>query len=143
MADGDQLARERYAAMFRQATATAGPLPYQERLALQPLFPSLLDIPTGLGKTAAAIWPGSGAGASPAHRSGIKHPAASSTACRCGCWWSRRSARQSVGWIGLAFLPAGRPGKTPVDDGLPNTSFASCRLRTRPGGFQDPRLGRG
>lgn len=55
MADGDQRARERYAAMFRQATATAGPLPYQERLALQPLFPSLLDIPTGLGKTAAAI----------------------------------------------------------------------------------------
>jgi CRISPR-associated endonuclease/helicase Cas3 len=42
-------------ALFQQATATATPLPYQERLALGDSFPTLLDIPTGLGKTAAAI----------------------------------------------------------------------------------------
>ena len=32
-----------------------GPYPYQIRLATDPTFPDLLDIPTGLGKTAAVI----------------------------------------------------------------------------------------
>jgi CRISPR-associated endonuclease/helicase Cas3 len=41
--------------MFRQATSNAAPLPYQQRLALADPFPTLLDVPTGLGKTAAAI----------------------------------------------------------------------------------------
>jgi CRISPR-associated endonuclease/helicase Cas3 len=41
--------------MFRQATTNAVALPYQERVALADPFPTLLDVPTGLGKTAAAI----------------------------------------------------------------------------------------
>lgn len=44
-----------FSAMFRQATDGSSPLPYQERLALADSLPSLLDVPTGLGKTAAAI----------------------------------------------------------------------------------------
>jgi CRISPR-associated endonuclease/helicase Cas3 len=46
---------ERFAALFRQATGNPVPLPYQEYLALGNPFPTLLDVPTGLGKTAAAI----------------------------------------------------------------------------------------
>ncbi len=41
--------------LFRQATSTSKCLPYQERLAIGEPFPALLDVPTGLGKTAAAI----------------------------------------------------------------------------------------
>jgi len=40
---------------FEQATGNPLPLPYQERLAVGEPFPALLDVPTGLGKTAAAI----------------------------------------------------------------------------------------
>ena len=39
---------------FRRATGK-GPFPYQVRLATAELLPQLLDIPTGLGKTAAAV----------------------------------------------------------------------------------------
>ena len=46
---------ERFEAMFRQATGNPVSLPYQKRLALEFPFPTLLDVPTGLGKTAAAI----------------------------------------------------------------------------------------
>lgn len=45
----------RFAAVFEQALGGFSPLPYQERLALGDQFPSLLEIPTGLGKTAAVI----------------------------------------------------------------------------------------
>ncbi len=48
-------AHECFTALFRQATGNSTPLPYQERLALCEPFPTLLDVPTGLGKTAAAI----------------------------------------------------------------------------------------
>lgn len=41
--------------IFKQATNGNDPLPYQERLAIAEPLPTLLDIPTGLGKTAAAI----------------------------------------------------------------------------------------
>src|SRR5260370_4604274 len=41
--------------LFTQATTNPVPLPYQKRLALGEPFRSLLDVPTGLGKTAAAI----------------------------------------------------------------------------------------
>lgn len=51
-ADGDI---QRFVSYFRQATNGDDPLPYQRRLAFCEQFPSLLDIPTGLGKTAAAI----------------------------------------------------------------------------------------
>ena len=44
-----------FAELFRQATGGNDPLPYQERLALCSPLPSLLDVPTGLGKTVAAI----------------------------------------------------------------------------------------
>ncbi len=47
--------RERFIRFFQQATNGNDPLPYQRRLALSDSIPSLLDIPTGLGKTAAAI----------------------------------------------------------------------------------------
>lgn len=46
---------ERFQALFKRATENPAPLPYQMRLALADPFPTLLDIPTGLGKTAAAI----------------------------------------------------------------------------------------
>lgn len=46
---------ERYRAFFEQATENATPLPYQTRLATEIDFRALLDVPTGLGKTAAAI----------------------------------------------------------------------------------------
>src|SRR6185437_1118312 len=46
---------ERFEALFRQATGNSAALPYQKRLALGDAFPTLLDVPTGLGKTAAAV----------------------------------------------------------------------------------------
>lgn len=46
---------ERFEAMFRQATGNPVSLPYQNHVALGDHFPTLLDVPTGLGKTAAAI----------------------------------------------------------------------------------------
>jgi len=46
---------ERYRAFFEQATENSSPLPYQTRLATEGDFRALLDVPTGLGKTAAAI----------------------------------------------------------------------------------------
>jgi CRISPR-associated endonuclease/helicase Cas3 len=44
-----------FSAMFCRATENPAPLPYQSRLALGDALPSLLDVPTGLGKTAAAV----------------------------------------------------------------------------------------
>lgn len=44
----------RFSALFQHATSGCEPLPYQQRLA-HGLLPSLVDVPTGLGKTAAAI----------------------------------------------------------------------------------------
>jgi CRISPR-associated endonuclease/helicase Cas3 len=45
-----------YRDFFVQATANPkGPYPYQERLATEADFPQLLDVPTGLGKTAAVV----------------------------------------------------------------------------------------
>src|SRR5712691_861832 len=41
--------------LFQRATASPKCLPYQERLAVGDPWPTLLDVPTGLGKTAAAI----------------------------------------------------------------------------------------
>lgn len=46
---------ETFTTLFRQATGGNDPLPYQIRLAVADPFPSLLDVPTGLGKTAAAV----------------------------------------------------------------------------------------
>jgi len=46
---------ESFKSFFLRATDNPEPLPYQERLALEETLPSLLDVPTGLGKTAAAI----------------------------------------------------------------------------------------
>ena len=46
---------EPFREFFRRATSLAAPYPYQQRLALAEPFPQLLDIPTGLGKTAAVI----------------------------------------------------------------------------------------
>jgi CRISPR-associated endonuclease/helicase Cas3 len=39
---------------FLQTTGNE-PYPYQKRLATDPVLPQLLDIPTGLGKTAAVV----------------------------------------------------------------------------------------
>lgn len=41
---------------FFHALTERDPYPYQERLGTEP-WPDLLDVPTGLGKTAAAAWP--------------------------------------------------------------------------------------
>jgi CRISPR-associated endonuclease/helicase Cas3 len=48
---------ERFRDFFRAATDVERPCPYQERLATAQAdqFPELLDVPTGLGKTAAAV----------------------------------------------------------------------------------------
>lgn len=47
---------EKYKNFFKQATGLSNdPYPYQVRLAIDDIFPGLLDIPTGLGKTAAVI----------------------------------------------------------------------------------------
>ena len=48
---------ERFRDFFRTATSVEWPYPYQERRATAPTdkFPELLDVPTGLGKTAAAV----------------------------------------------------------------------------------------
>lgn len=47
---------ERYRKFFIQATGIKeGPYPYQIRLATEEVFPELLDVPTGLGKTAAVV----------------------------------------------------------------------------------------
>ncbi len=46
----------KYDEFFKHATAVSeGPYPYQQRLACGEVLPTLLDIPTGLGKTAAVI----------------------------------------------------------------------------------------
>lgn len=45
-----------YKTFFKNATAmSVDPYPYQERLATDDTFPELVDIPTGLGKTAAVV----------------------------------------------------------------------------------------
>jgi CRISPR-associated endonuclease/helicase Cas3 len=48
---------ERFRDFFRTATDVERPCPYQERLATAAVdrFPALLDVPTGLGKTAAVV----------------------------------------------------------------------------------------
>lgn len=47
---------ELYKKFFAAATGIKeGPYPYQVRLATEETFPELLDIPTGLGKTAAVV----------------------------------------------------------------------------------------
>ena len=46
---------EDFASVFCRATENPTPLPYQNRLALAEPLPTLLDVPTGLGKTAAAV----------------------------------------------------------------------------------------
>lgn len=46
---------DRFMSLFNQATENPAPLPYQKRLALADPLPTLLDVPTGLGKTAAAV----------------------------------------------------------------------------------------
>jgi len=47
---------ESFTALFRQATGGCIPHPYQERLATEgEATPQLLNVPTGLGKTAAAV----------------------------------------------------------------------------------------
>lgn len=46
---------DRFRTFFGQATGPVSPIPYQERLALDRNLPALLDVPTGLGKTAATI----------------------------------------------------------------------------------------
>jgi len=51
----DQASRKPFREFFTEATGLPGPYPYQQRLALEEDLPALLDIPTGLGKTAAAI----------------------------------------------------------------------------------------
>jgi CRISPR-associated endonuclease/helicase Cas3 len=43
-----------FEAFFKQATEKP-PYPYQTRLAAAEQFPELIDIPTGLGKTAAVV----------------------------------------------------------------------------------------
>lgn len=48
--------REKYRKFFKDATGLPNdPYPYQVRLATEDRFPDLLDIPTGLGKTAAVV----------------------------------------------------------------------------------------
>lgn len=47
---------EQYRKFFSDATGIKeGPYPYQIRLATEDPFPELLDMPTGLGKTAAVV----------------------------------------------------------------------------------------
>jgi len=47
---------DHYRQLFQQTTGIAqGPYPYQTRLACNEDFPQLLDIPTGIGKTAAVV----------------------------------------------------------------------------------------
>jgi CRISPR-associated endonuclease/helicase Cas3 len=48
-------AEKAFESLFSRATKTVAPLPYQKRLALADPLPTLLDVPTGLGKTAAAV----------------------------------------------------------------------------------------
>ena len=43
-----------FSKMFKKATGNQ-PFPYQQRMAEAEVFPSLLEVPTGAGKTAAAI----------------------------------------------------------------------------------------
>jgi CRISPR-associated endonuclease/helicase Cas3 len=55
MIASDPRAAAAFRAFFHRATETLDPYPYQERLALSDALPQLLDIPTGLGKTAAVV----------------------------------------------------------------------------------------
>jgi len=49
------MANDQFESFFRQATGYDKPLPYQNRLAICDSLPTLLDVPTGMGKTAAVI----------------------------------------------------------------------------------------
>lgn len=56
MAKSESGQEQRFSALFREATNGCDPLPYQKRLALAgETMPYLLDVPTGLGKTVAAV----------------------------------------------------------------------------------------
>ncbi len=44
----------KYRDIFERATGLSQPFPYQERLARDP-WPELIDVPTGMGKTAAVV----------------------------------------------------------------------------------------
>ncbi|MFO7905174.1 MAG: type I-G CRISPR-associated helicase/endonuclease Cas3g [Planctomycetota bacterium] len=56
MAKSESSQEQRFSALFQQATNGCEPLPYQKRLALVGgTVPYLLNVPTGLGKTAAAV----------------------------------------------------------------------------------------
>jgi hypothetical protein len=94
-----------YTEFFKRATRTEEqpdgltPFPFQCHLAEEP-WPELLDVPTGMGETAAValawLWKRGwrGGGARPARTQGPR--GGSCTACRCGCWSSRRSTRPSA-----------------------------------------------
>jgi len=50
------MVRPTFKAVFKQATGESkGPFRYQEKLATRPTLPELTAVPTGLGKTAAAV----------------------------------------------------------------------------------------
>lgn len=49
------MSRTSFGAVFAEATKHQNPFPYQERLATGPILPSLIHIPTGIGKTLAIV----------------------------------------------------------------------------------------
>ena len=109
-----------FALMFAHATAGGSPYPYQERLATDGATVShLLNIPTGLGKTAAAVlswvW---------RRRFCTKEEVRSKTPRRLVyCLPMRVLAEQtyteSIRWLDRLGLLAGPASWKPIDDGLP------------------------
>jgi CRISPR-associated endonuclease/helicase Cas3 len=116
---------QKYEAFFSQATGQPSPLPYQGRLALDSPLAALLDVPTGLGKTSAAIlaWLWRRRFADEAARAGTPRRLVYCLPMRV---LVEQTANEAAKWLARLGLLAGEAHWSECEDGLPTKT---SRLR--------------